>query len=174
MTVGFGIGFQYASNIEYPTMPPPRKADLKMTTWKIIRTAMALALIALSAISADATEADCTDSKIGEYAECALTKLAILEADLKTVYSRLVANAEAKQKQSGSKISLPARNVIDQATTTRARLEKSQTAWAGFREADCLLRGAEMLGSQGHDLLVYQCRLEHTDQRLKYLRSLAI
>jgi uncharacterized protein YecT (DUF1311 family) len=148
-----------------------------MTTWKIIRTAMALAMmviamIALSAISADATEADCTDSKIGEYAECALTKLAILEADLKTVYSRLVANAEAKEL--GTKLSLPGKNLVEPATTTRARLEKSQTAWAGFREADCLLRGAEMLGSQGHDLLVYQCRLEHTDQRLKYLRSLAI
>lgn len=125
-----------------------------MTTWKIIRTAMALALIALSAISADAAETDCTDSNIGEYAECALSKLAILEADLKTVYSRLVA--------------------ADLGAPTRVRLEKSQAAWTGFREADCLLRGAEMFGSRGHDLLVYQCRLEHTDQRLKYLRSLSI
>jgi uncharacterized protein YecT (DUF1311 family) len=135
-----------------------------MTTWKIIRTAMALALIALSAISADADEADCIDSNMGEYAECALSKLAILEADLKTVYSRLVAKAAAKESTASA----------DLRAATRIRLERSQTAWAGFREADCLLRGAEMIGSRGHDLLIYQCRLEHADQRLKYLRSLSI
>lgn len=136
-----------------------------MTTLKIIRTAVALALIALSAISADAGEADCTDSNIGEYAECALTKLAVLEADLKTVYSQLITKVGAADHSVRSPETL---------TATRARLEKSQTAWTGFREADCLLKGAEMLGSQGHDLLVYQCRLEHTDLRLKYLRSLSI
>lgn len=125
---------------------------------------MALALIALSAISADAAEADCTDSNIGEYAECALSKLAILEDDLKTVYSRLVAKAAAKESTEGAVLG----------AATRVRLEKSQAAWTGFREADCLLRGAEMFGSRGHDLLIYQCRLEHTDQRLKYLRSLPI
>lgn len=135
-----------------------------MTTWKIIRTAMALALIALSAISAEASEADCSDANIGEYAECALTKLAILEADLKTVYSRLISKANGSDSTPST----------DLRAATRSRLEKSQSAWVGFREADCLLKGAEMLGSSGHDLLIYQCRLEHTDQRLKYLRSLAI
>lgn len=171
MTVGSGVGGPSATKIErkpeeeteHDPETPFRKADLKMTTWKIIRTAMALALIALSAISADAAEADCTDSNIGEYAECALSKLAMLEADLKTVYGGLVEKAAAKESTAGASIA-----------ATRVRLEKSQSAWAGFREADCLLRGAEMYGSQGHDLLIYQCRLEHTDQRLKYLRSLVI
>ncbi len=135
-----------------------------MTTWKILRTAMALALIALSAISAEAQEPgesashkDCTNSNIGEYAECALSRLMILESELKVVYSATLAKVAPTS-----------------AKEIKNRIERSQSAWIGFRDADCLLRGAEMYGSAGHDLLLYQCRLEHTDQRIKHLRSLAI
>lgn len=135
-----------------------------MNTWKIVRTALALALIALSAISADARSltsesakpaslSDCSDTNIGELAECLLSQLAILESELKTVYLAALAK---------------------QSPTVKARLEKSQSAWTGFREADCLLRGAEMISASGQDLMVQQCRLEHVDQRIKHLRQLTI
>jgi uncharacterized protein YecT (DUF1311 family) len=152
-----------------------------MNIWKTVRTAIALGLIALSALSADASSSpsgptaassDCTDSKMGEYAECALARLAVLEAELKVVY--LAAVQKTTSPTASKPTQAPTTATSESLEVTKQRLERSQAAWSSFREADCLLRGAEMLGSSGHDLLIYQCRLEHTDQRIKHLRSLSI
>lgn len=95
---------------------------------------MAFALIALSVISADAAETDCMASNIAKYAECARSKLAILDADLKTVYSHLVTKAAVKESIVSA----------DLGAVSRVRPEKSKSAWVDFRAANCLLRGAEM------------------------------
>jgi uncharacterized protein YecT (DUF1311 family) len=111
-------------------------------------------------------ENECEGASQMENAECVGMKLNIADQELTVTYNALRARLAPGAELGGK--SLEENAEIDR------RLVKSQLAWAAFREADCSLEGAEMLGGNAEGARIQSCELAKTTERLRELREASL
>lgn len=95
------------------------------------------------------TEADDTNTGMKQ---CAASARDEADALLNTTYKDFVSSLQ----ESGD-------------TETLSRLKAAQRAWITFRDAQCSLEAAQMLGGSGEGLLEISCLYEQTAARVKAL-----
>jgi uncharacterized protein YecT (DUF1311 family) len=103
-----------------------------------------------------------------ENAECVGAKLNIADQELKATYNAIRTRLAIAVKAANS----GGRNASDAAEIDR-RLLKSQQAWFAFRQTDCALEGAEMLGGNGEGARIQICELAKTIERIQELGNAA-
>lgn len=101
-----------------------------------------------------APENECEGGSQMENTECVGAKLNIADQELSATISAI-----RKRLSGGTSASLE----IDH------RLINSQRAWVAYRQADCSLEGAEMLGGNGEAPRIQSCELARTIERLHEL-----
>lgn len=111
-------------------------------------------------------KAECEGST-SEESECIAVHLGLAEAELKVLFESL-----QKRLTDDSK----SRDTLTRITAIEVgkRLERAQKSWVQFRQNDCSLESAEMLGGNREDLSFNSCLLERTRERIRVLKELAI
>ncbi|CAN5621165.1 hypothetical protein BH10BDE1_BH10BDE1_09260 [soil metagenome] len=113
-----------------------------------------------AAAPATTPENECEGGSNMENAECVGTKLNIADQELNATVNAIRARLAAAAKTDR------------EAPEVDRRLLKSQQAWAAFRQADCSLEGAEMLGGNGEGARIQSCELSKTLERLQQLSQI--
>ena len=114
----------------------------------------------------DEEKAECEGST-AEESECVAVHLGLAEAELKVLFESLQKRLSDDSK---SRDSLTRTTAVE----VGKRLEKAQKSWIQFRQADCSLESAEMLGGNREELSLSSCFLERTRERIRVLKELAI
>ncbi len=108
----------------------------------------------------------CNGSTAEEY-ECVRVRNIVIRDELDKTYRALQAKLAQEVKSSDKHTRLTAIEI-------EKRLERSQRAWALFRDSDCQLESSEMIGSNREELSLFSCQLERTQDRIRVLKDLAI
>jgi uncharacterized protein YecT (DUF1311 family) len=82
---------------------------------------------------------------------CAAEKLIAAEAELKELYSEQMHRLQNEEP--------------------KKRLRSSQQAWLEFRQKDCEYQGWATEQGSIHSLIVSECEIRHTEQRIKALKA---
>ena len=82
------------------------------------------------------------------------------DADADAILNRVYAAGAAKLKGAGA--DADSKEILD-------RLVASERAWIAYRDADCSLEGASMLGGTGESLTIVDCHYTMTKRRVQAL-----
>ncbi|BBE74552.1 lysozyme inhibitor LprI family protein [Oharaeibacter diazotrophicus] len=138
-----------------------------MTRTAALLLALALATPAAAGAREDVDAVEATEkacmAKAGsdpEYADCEATAHADADAVLNAAYKVIVGELPTNTGDA----SIDAEN-----GETLRRLKAAQRAWVAFRDAECDLEGAEMLGGTGENLMIEGCLFQLTVDRVRAL-----
>ncbi len=94
--------------------------------------------------------------------QCGGIKLREADSLLNQVYQARVSSlkAQAVEEKDGDELSKIGEETLK-------RLRAAQKAWIVFRDADCLLQGAEMLHGSGEGTIISGCLADKTFKRVK-------
>src|SRR5579885_727273 len=126
--------------------------------WKT--AALLITLLPLAAFASASSEsrldeetADCGGGATTlETGNCLGEKLEAAEADLKSVYGKILASIAAEESAAAGQ--KDAELELDSLKEKRQALQKAQKAWKAFRDADCEAQAFESIGGTVHGLEV--------------------
>lgn len=126
-------------------------------------------LIVLVAVIMGSVGAHASIEKVEkEYQDC----LQKVEANLDMRGCSLQAYTSADEELNLEYKKLQKRIFEGDSAEVKSRLVEAQRAWIQFRDKECSLRGADMLGGSGENTIIAGCLADKTIQRAKDLREM--
>lgn len=126
------------------------------------RLSLALLLMFSFSTKAHADSLDCDGTTL-EQQECMGAKNSIANQELQTIAGQIKMSLKAQKRD-------PSRNAA--ITEIESRFDGAQAAWSNFRDAECLLSGADLMGGNREPLEIQNCQYTQTIDRTKRLNQL--
>lgn len=111
---------------------------------------------------ANADSLDCDGTTL-EQQECMGAKISIANQELQTIAGQIKSSLKTQKRELSRSQAI---------TEIESRFEGSQAAWSKYRDAECSLSGADLLGGNREPLEIQNCQFTQTVERTKRLNQL--